>query len=62
MLGLGNGTFAGSPGLVLTLGLGVGPELDITPGPFRYIAIGAHQPGAMATGTHQPGGKVTGTL
>jgi hypothetical protein len=46
--------------------------LDIVTGPFRYIAIGAHQPGAKAHGTHQPGakehgthqpgGKVTGTL
>jgi hypothetical protein len=60
----------GSVNLVPTLGFG--SEVNLIEGPFRYIALGTHQPGAKAHGTHQPGakehgthqpgGKVTGTL
>ena len=31
------------------------------PGPWHYVALGTHQPGAVASGLHQPGSVRTGT-
>jgi hypothetical protein len=62
LLGFNNGTIGGPSGLVLTLGFGIGEAANIVPGPFRYTALGTHQPGASATGTHQPGASAAEAL
>jgi hypothetical protein len=32
---------------------------EVIAGPYRYIALDTHQPGAVACSIHQPGSKAT---
>ena len=50
----------GSSGLTLTLGFGQGAAVAIVEGPYRWTALGSHDPGAAAIGTHTPGATALG--